>query len=111
MFIEFLTYNGVKHVSTLNYVSAIRSQLKWFEVSTDVLDHVKVKLMLKAVAGTIRDHPKVKGIFDIPTLVSIHTCNLLPHPLVFKAIYLLSCFSFLRISNVLPPSPLTFGLT
>ena len=61
MFIEFLTYNGLKHVYILNYVSTIRSQLKWFELSTDVLDHVKIKLMLKAVAGTIRDLSQIQG--------------------------------------------------
>ena len=51
-FIEFLTFNGVKHGSVLNYISAIKSQMKWFDMSTRVFEHSKVKLMLKAVEQT-----------------------------------------------------------
>ena len=57
MFIEFLAYNGLKHVSILNYISAIKSQLKWLEIPSTVFNHTKVKLMLKAVAVSIRNPP------------------------------------------------------
>ena len=111
MFIEFLAYNGLKHVSILNYISAIKSQLKWLEIPSTVFDHTKVKLMLKAVAVSIRNPPKFKGIFDISTLFQIIlSCSALPHPLVFKSLYLLAFFGFLRISNLLPPSRLSFDL-
>ena len=110
MFIEFLAYNGLKHVSILNYISAIKSQLKWLEIPSTVFDHIKVKLMLKAVAVSIRN-PKFKGIFDTSTVFQIIlSCFALPHPLVFKSLYLLAFLGFLRISNLLPPSELSFDL-
>ena len=55
MFIEFLAYNGLKHVSILNYISAIKAQLKWFELPATVFEHDKVKHMLKAVNLSIRN--------------------------------------------------------
>ena len=111
MFIEFLTYNGLKHASILNYISAIKSQMKWFEIPVTVFDHLKVKLMLKAVHVTIRNPPKFKGIFDIPSLIHIISlCDLFPHPPVFKTLYLFAFFGFFRISNLLAPSRLTFDI-
>ena len=109
MFIEFLTYSGLKHALILNNISAIKSQLKWFEIPHPAFDHVKVKLMLKAVSVSIRNPPKFKGIFNISSLTEIiKLCDLLPHPLVFRTIYLFAFFGFLRISNLLPPSRLSF---
>ena len=107
MFVEFLAYNGLKHVSILNYILAIKSQFKWLEIPSTVFDHTKVKLMLKVVAVSIRNPPKLKQIFDISILFQIIlSCSALPHPLVFKSLYLLAFFGFLRISNLLPPTHL-----
>ena len=112
MFIEFLTYNGLRHSSILNYISAIKSQLKWFEIPDTIFDHIKVRLMLKAVNVSIRQPPKFKGIFDISSLIQIiRAFQLLPHPLVFSTLYLFAFFGFLRISNLLPPSRLSFDLS
>ena len=71
MFIECFAYNGLKHVSILNYISAIKSQLKWFELPATVFEHDKVKHMLKTVNFSIRNPPKFKGIFDISSLTLI----------------------------------------
>ena len=107
MFIEFLTYSGLKQASILNYISAIKSQMKWFEIPVTVFDHLEVKLMLKAVHVTIRNPPKFKGIFDIPSLIHIiNLCDLFPHLLVFKTLY----FIFFRIPNLLAPSRFTFDI-
>ena len=38
-------------------------------------------------------------------------CDTLPHPVVFKAVYLVAFFSFLRISNLLPHSIRSFDPT
>ena len=111
MFIEFLAYNSLKHVSILNYISAIKSQLKWFELPATIFDHDKVKHMLKAVNLSIRTPPKFKGIFDVSSLtLIIKCCDLFPHSLVFKTLYLFAFFGFLRISNLLPSSQLSFDI-
>ena len=41
MFIEFLAYNGLKHVSILNYISAKKSLFKWLEISSTVIDNME----------------------------------------------------------------------
>ena len=106
MFIEFLTYNGLRHSAILNYISAIKSQLKWFEIPDTIFDHIKVTLMLKAVNVSIRQPAKFKGIFDISSLIQItRACHLLPHPLVFSTLYLFVFFGFLRILILPPPPP------
>ena len=75
-FIEFLTFNGLKHASVLNYMSAIRSQMKWLDLNTQVFDHSTVKLMLKAVEQTSTCIPSYKGVFDVPTLtILIQLCK------------------------------------
>ena len=94
MFIEFLIYNGLKHASFLNFISAIKSQLKWFEIPHPAFDHLKVRLILEAVSVS-RNPPKFKSIFDISSLTEIiKSCDLLSHPLVFYTIYLFSIFWF-----------------
>ena len=110
-FIEFLTFNGLKHASVLNYMSAIRSQMKWLDLNTQVFDHSKVKLMLKAVEQTSTCIPSYKGVFDVPTLtILIQLCNQLPHCITFQALYLLAFFGFFRISNLVPASRFAFDI-
>ena len=110
-FIEFLTFNGLKHVSALNYISAVKSQMKWFDMSTQIFEHSKAKLMLKAVKQTGTSIPLYKGVFDVCTLESIvHLCTQLPHCLTFQALYLLAFLFFFRILNMVPSSRFTFDI-
>ena len=44
MFIQLLVYSDLKHISMLNYILAIKSQLKWVEIPSSVFDHTEVKL-------------------------------------------------------------------
>ena len=76
-----------------------------------MFDHTNAKLILKAVAVSIGNPPKFKGIFDISTLFQIIlSFSALLHPLVFKSLYLLAFLGFLRNSNLLPSSRLSFDL-
>ena len=109
VFIEFLCYNGLKPASIINYIVAVRSQMKWFNLPDMVLDHPRVKMMLKAVERTSTVPPKFKGVFDLTTLTTIISlCDRFTSPLVFKSVYLLAFFGFFRISNLLPNSSSTF---
>ena len=111
-FVEFLAFNNLKAPSIMNYVTAIKSQYKWFHIEIHVFDHPRFKLFMKAVNISIRSPPLQKGIFDLQTLHNIITVsNSLPFSSVFKAIYLLAFFGFLRISNLAPNSKLSFDLT
>ena len=110
-FLEFLTFNGLKHKPVLNYISAIKSQMKWFDMSTQVFEHSKVKLMLKAVEQTGTSIPVYRGVFDVCTLTSIiHLYAQFPHHITFQALYLLAFFGFFHISNLVPPSKFAFDI-
>ena len=71
VFIEFLCYNGLKPASITNYIVAVRSQMKWFNVSDVAFDHPRVRMMLKAVDRTSTAPPQFKGVFDLTTLAAI----------------------------------------
>ena len=110
-FIKFLAYNGLKHSSILNYVSALKAQFNWFELPAHVFDHPKVKLMLKALERSIPASPKFKGLFDIQDLQNIvEATSRFEHPLLYKALYLLAFFGFFRISNLVPESKNNFNV-
>ena len=92
-FMEFFTFNSLKHGSVLNYMSAIKSQMKWFDMNTQVFEHSKVKLMLKAIEQTGTSIPVYKGVFDVSTMTSlIHLCIRFPHSNTYQALYLLAFF-------------------
>ena len=58
-------------------------------------------MFLKAMAINRPLNLKVQGIIDIPLLkLMVSSCDSLPHPNTFKAVYLLAFFAFLRISNL-----------
>ena len=109
-FIEFLAYNGLKHSSIVNYVSALKAQFKWFELPAQIFDHSKIKLMLKALERSIPASPKFKGLFDIQDLQNIiEATSRFEHPVLYKALYLLAFLVFFRISNLVPEKKNNFN--
>ena len=111
-FVEFLAFNGLKPNSIANYLSAIKSQYVWFHLDVTIFDHAKIKLYMKAIHASVRDIPVHKGVFDVEILSKIvQACDSFQFPSIFKSIYLLSFFGFLRISNVAPTSKSSFEIT
>ena len=56
--------------------------------------------------------PKTMKLISIEILQQIVTvCNILQHPVVYKALYIFCFFSFMRLSNILPHSSAPFDLT
>ena len=111
-FIEFLVFNGLKPASINNYISAIKSMFKWFNIPIPIFEHPKIKHMLKAVEVSVHRPPIQKGIFDLNTLEKlILACEVLPFSSIFRTIYLFAFFGFFRISNLAPSSKLDFKIT
>ena len=110
-FIEFLVYNGLKASSINNYISAVKSMFKWFNLKTPVFHHPKVNSMLRAVELSVHRTPLQKGIFHIDLFKKlIQACHSFPLSSVFKTIYLFAFFGFFRISNLAPASKLMFDI-
>ena len=53
-----------------------------------------------------------KATFTIPLLTNlVHACNSIRHGFIYKAIFLLAYFAFLRLSNMAPSSSKMFDVT
>ena len=102
---EFLVFNQVSHTGIAAYLSAIRSKLSNLGFDITPFHHPRVTVFLKAVRKHVPINPNIKSVIDIPTLVRIiHQCDRSYMGIVFKAAFLLSFFSFLRILNLAPHS-------
>ena len=79
LFVQFLLYNDLSYASILNYLSALRFKFQWYGWSVQPLNSFRLSLLLKSIKNNIRRVPKLKGVFDIATLVAIcQECDLQP---------------------------------
>ena len=102
-FLEFLVFNKVSHQTISNYLSAIKSQLSLFDLDISMFSNPRIKFFTKSLALSAPLKLSIKSIIDIPTLTSIVLrCDSMFMGQVYKAAFLLSFFSFLRISNLVP---------
>ena len=77
-----------------------------------ILHHLETKFRDKSLKITRPLAPIVKIIIDHTLLLQIVTVSAqLQFPLVYKALYILGFFSFLRISNILPYAAKNFDTT
>ena len=104
-FLEFLTFNNITYSGLLNYLSAVKATLSSFGVDISAFNDPRIKLYNKAIMRHRPLNPSIKPIIHVNTLHLIiqHTDSMyMGH--IFKAAILLSFFSFVRISNLVPHS-------
>ena len=84
----------------------------WYELEHLALSHHSVFLLLRSFKINNHSTPTPKGIFDINTLENIiSACSLTHDPKLFKAIFSVAFFGFLRISNIAPHAKALFNPT
>ena len=109
-FIELLQYNGLSVGSIEAYISSLRSQFRLLNLPTHPLTHHSVHLAIRSISLNVPSIRKVKGIFDIQSLTAIVTiCDKTPLGYIYKPVFLLAFFAFLRLSNLVPPSLSSFS--
>ena len=109
-FLECLQYNGVKVSQMANYLSAIKT--KFIILGLDVVSFAdpRLKYYQRAVQLHSPLQVKLKKVIDVPLLHRIvQQCNYTYMGQVFKAVYLLSFYSFPRLSNLVPHSVQQFS--
>ena len=95
-----------------NHLTAIRSCCIIYNIDTTPFRDNRLPLFIKSIKINRSLQPSFKLIIDESILDSIcKVCSHLPFPVVFKALYLLAYFSFLRLSSILPHSLATFDRT
>ena len=108
-FLEFLVSNKISHSSISNYVSAIKTKLSMFGLSVSAFNDPRLRYFSRSLARNSSLKIHLKAVIDIPLLTQItQVCNSMYLGYVYKAAILLSFFSFLRISNLVPFSITSF---
>ena len=101
-FLEYLNHNGIASSQLQNHLPAIRALHILHGLNTSAFRDERLCLFVKAL----------KIHLDVPLLECIiKQCDNLEFPVVFKPLYLVVFFSFLRLSNVLPHSVASFDHT
>ena len=74
-------------------------------IASGDLYHTSVSLYLRSIAMNLPYSPTSRGIFNLSVLQAIsQNCELLEDPKLFRAIFLVAFFGFLRMSNIVPHS-------
>ena len=102
-FLEFLAYNDFTSSAIANHMSAVRTKFAMLGLNTSPFHDPRIKYFTESITLTSSLKVSLKSVIDIPLLSRIISqCDNTYMGQVFKAAYLLSFFSFLRISNLVP---------
>ena len=108
-FMEYLVQVGCSVSNVTNYVTALSSMCIIFGCDTVSVRDNRIQLFIKAITINRPLDPILYLPIDEFLLSRIiTTCEKLPYPVLFKALYSLCFFSFLRLSNILPHSAARF---
>ena len=111
-FLEYLHQNTITSAHMQNYLAALRSLHILHGLDTSPFRDQRLALYVKATQLQAPFTPKRVNLLDIHVLEQvIQQCDFFQFPIIFKTLYLLLFFSFLRLSNVLPHSINTFDNT
>ena len=110
-FMEYLHANAQSKSNISNYMAAIRA-FHIYGLPTDCFRDKRLSLFLKSIQNSAPLTPKIQSLIFIDMLHAIvQQCSIMENPLVFRALYLLCFFSFLRLSNILPHTVHSFDFT
>ena len=108
-FLEFLTFNNISPANAIHHISAIKSTMSNLVLNISTFHDPMIKVFNRALMRSRPLNDQIKTIIDIPLLTQIlQHCDRLYMGMVYTAAFLLSFFSFLRISNLVPHSIKTF---
>ena len=111
-FFEFLVQNGTRTHSLTSYVSVLRHYFNLYDIDTLPLNHRKVHLFIKSVSINSSYFPRYKATITVPILTKlILACDNIRYDILYKPVFLLAYFAFLRLSNMAPPSSKSFDPT
>ena len=114
VFLEFLTQNGSRAQSLASYVSVLKHYFRLCDIDILGLSHRKIQLLIRSVSINSVYMPKFKANITIALLLKIvQKCDALKYGQVpvYKVVFLLAYFAFLRLSNVVPSLAKAFDVT
>ena len=104
-YLQFLESNHISVASMSNHLSAIKAKLALFGLPLHPFADPRIKYFQKAMTLHRPFKVTLKKIIDIHTLqLIVRACDFTYMGQVFKAVYTIAYFSFLRLSNLVPHS-------
>ena len=111
-YMEYLHQKGQSHANISTQLTGIRSSFIIYGLNTEAFRDERIPLFVKALRVNAPLSLKSQKIITIQMLQQIlQICDSLRDPVLFKAFYLFTFFSFLRMSNILPHSVKQFDGT
>ena len=102
-YLQFLETNKFSPSAMANHISAIKAKLSLYGISVAMFQDPRIKYFHKAMILHQPFKAQLKKIIDIDTLhLIVRICDSMYMGQVFKAVYTLAYFSFLRLSNLVP---------
>ena len=102
-YLEFLVKNKVSVNMIANHVSALKAQFIMYGLPFHILQHPKIRYFQKSLKINRPPSSVTRNIISLPILSTlVHQCSTIPFGRVFKSIFLIAFFGFLRVSNLAP---------
>ena len=109
LFLEFLSVQCISYRVICNYMSALKYFFSCYTWRAEVLSNPLLQRMLRGIHMTTHTPPSPKYVFTIHQVREIsQLCDLFPHPLAYRAVFLVAFYAFFRMSNIAPTSLLAF---
>ena len=109
VFIEYLHQNLTSYKVISSYVSPSKSMAVLYNLPSQYFSHPAINRLLRSISLTSHFAPTLRSIFDIPTLYNISiSCDSTDDPHLYRAIFLVGFYGFLRMSNIAPHSSKNF---
>ena len=110
LYLEFLVYNGASPSQVANHLSALKAKFIIFSLDSPMFDDPRLSYFIRSLKLNAPLRVTLHNIIDIKLLTSIiRQCDKFYMGQIFKAMYLLAFFSFLRLSNMCPHSKNSFS--
>ena len=104
-FLEYLYQNLISPKVIRNYLSSITSMASLYNLDPSAAFHPSISRFLKSLSINSPFRPTPREIFDLRTLYNIsRACDALREPPLFRALFLVAFYGFLRMSNIAPHS-------
>ena len=111
-FLEYLHSNGFTVTNISNYLAGIRAHFILHSIPTDMFKDQRIQMFVKSLQINRPLLVKTNSVFSIDMLKHIiMQSKKLEFPHVFTALYLMTFYSFLRLSNLVPHAFTGFDLS
>ena len=111
-FVTCLSENSISSAAIAGYIAAVKHHFVLYGFSLAAFQSKLLYLLQKSLSLNAPLRVRRKGIIDINLLQQIvYACEKLQYPYIYKSIFLLAFFTFLRISNFAPLTTSGFDST